>query len=228
MALNSIIERIDERRVPLNLTDRALSIRAGLSGDAMRNLRRRVDDPGAGASQRSLEGLAAALGVSVAWLSTGQDDGSSSEPAVVRNPSQKTIDDLRHIRCYDIDAAAGNGAVVGIEQALFEIGFSPSMLREITNAPLDALAFVRVRGDSMIPTLVNGDWMMVDTTKREVALGGMFLLRDGETLMVKRVEPLPLSGHILVKSDNPLVPAFEAGPDQIEIMGRVVWIGRRI
>ena len=47
--------------------------------------------------------------------------------------------------------------------------------------------------------------------------------------MVKRVAPHPAGRTISVRSDNIAYPGWpECDPATLEIVGRVVWVGRRI
>jgi phage repressor protein C with HTH and peptisase S24 domain len=234
MDLKGILDRIDVMQERLHIrSDRDLSLRAGLSSDAIRNIRRRVaagEEGDGGVRPATIDALALSLGVSPAWLSTGEEDigTESGRPSIVRTVSPQVLADLRRVKCYDIEAAAGGGAVITIEEPLWEIGFSPQMIRAFTSAPNDALALIRVRGDSMVPTLMDGDWMMVDTTKRNINYDGLFILRYDDVLRVKRVDKNPATGRYLVKSDNPAYDAFEVEAFDLHVIGRVVWIGRRV
>jgi phage repressor protein C with HTH and peptisase S24 domain len=231
MDMTAILGRIDLMREALKISDRKLSMAAGLSSEGIRNWRRRLEtgDETAGANMRSLERIAGALGVSTAWLIEGTEDlGVPSDHVVVRSLSPQVVGNLRRIHCYDIEAAAGAGAVVTVEQPMFDIGFSAEMLRQITRAANDELALIRVRGESMVPTLHDGDWMMVDTTKQNINYDGLFILRYDDVLRVKRVDVNPSTGRYLVKSDNPIYEAFEVEAADLHVIGRVVWIGRRI
>ncbi len=83
-----------------------------------------------------------------------------------------------------------------------------------------------VAGDSMSPTLEEGDFIMVNTADNEIRTGRVYLLRIGEELMVKRLERRP--GNILViRSDNPRyedIPVnMEVSLDEVEVYGRMVW-----
>ena len=221
MDMREILARVDARQAELKWTDRKISIEAGLSDDAIRNWRRRVarGETG-GANVRSLEAVAKTLGVSTEWLVSG-------EGAMAGLPSDD-LADVRRIAAYDIDASAGHGAIVAGDEPLYRVSFPAEMLQNITRAPEDALAMLRVRGDSMLPTLMDGDMMMVDTTRRSLTEDGIFILRYDDTLRVKRIDMNPQSGRVIVKSDNPIYETFEVAPDSLTVMGRVVWIGRRM
>lgn len=75
MQLSSVLDRIDQRRNELGLTEQALSIKSGCSKDLIRNWRRKVaaGDHRSGANMGSLEAIASALDVPVQWLLTGGD-----------------------------------------------------------------------------------------------------------------------------------------------------------
>jgi hypothetical protein len=49
------------------------------------------------------------------------------------------------------------------------------------------VGLVFIRGDSMYPTLWSGDLVMVDTTRKGIHGGGLYVIRMGEGLMAKRL-----------------------------------------
>lgn len=83
-------------------------------------------------------------------------------------------------------------------------------------------------GDSMRPTLEDGDLCLVDIASRNPDIDGIFVLRDqSEGLLIKRVSRT--ARGIVVTSDNPAAPPFGALAD-VTIAGRVVWAwnGRKL
>ena len=76
MAMKEILERISQRSKELVISENALSQRAGLSRDGIRNWRRRVErgEEAAGATVNALAGVAAVLGVSETWLIKDLDE----------------------------------------------------------------------------------------------------------------------------------------------------------
>nr|WP_184169282.1 LexA family transcriptional regulator [Sphingomonas kyeonggiensis] len=126
----------------------------------------------------------------------------------------------------DVGASAGPGGLVDSEARRRPDQFSPALLREL-GVRAEAASVIRVKGDSMAPTLADGDRILVDRDRRRVeGRGGVFVIRlDGE-LMVKRLRVSV--GGIEVVSDNPewddrVVPARA-----VEIVGRVAWLGRAV
>jgi phage repressor protein C with HTH and peptisase S24 domain len=92
------------------------------------------------------------------------------------------------------------------------------------------LSLIRVEGDSMVPTLADGDEILVDRGDAAERLrDGIYVLRIEDALVVKRVAPHPAGRTIAVRSDNEAYPSWpDCDPASVEIVGRVVWVGRRI
>jgi phage repressor protein C with HTH and peptisase S24 domain len=130
----------------------------------------------------------------------------------------------------DVGASAGHGALNDRETAVSHIAFEKSWLRQIFGARSADVSFIRVEGDSMVPTLNDGDDIMVDQSDRAERLrDGIYVLRREETLMVKRLAANPTSRLVTIKSDNPAYPEWrDCDLATIEIIGRVIWAGRRL
>ncbi len=130
----------------------------------------------------------------------------------------------------DVGASAGPGAFVGGERALSQMAFDAQWLRRIGAGDGKALSIIRVEGDSMAPTLVDGDEILVDRADAVDRLrDGIYVLRRDDSLMVKRLSPSPAGGTVSITSDN---PAYQSWPDcplaSLQVVGRVVWCGRRL
>lgn len=128
----------------------------------------------------------------------------------------------------DVGASAGPGGLAVDERAQSVIGFDARRLRQLSSAP-DALSVIQVRGDSMVPTLSDGDDILVDRADAaDRVRDGIYVLRVDDALNVKRVAMAPGRRFVIV-SDNPAYPPLaDWHPDQVEIVGRVVWVGHRI
>ncbi|WP_049973785.1 helix-turn-helix domain-containing protein [Azospirillum sp. B4] len=93
-----------------------------------------------------------------------------------------------------------------------------------------AVRIVEVRGDGMEPTLLPGDRVMVNLADQSPSPPGIFALWDGQGVVIKRLE-LIMGSHpplVEIRSDNPLHRAYERAAADIDIIGRVVWVGRRL
>jgi hypothetical protein len=137
-------------------------------------------------------------------------------------------DGLRLVPKLKIEASAGSGALTDVEALAGQVGFDEKWLKKMGCEPAQ-LSLIRVSGDSMAPTLIDGDDIMVDRGAANRALrDGIHVVRMDDVLMVKRLAKGP-SGTVSVLSDNPVYPNW-SNVDGIEItiIGRVVWTGRRL
>src|SRR3546814_10655433 len=82
----------------------------------------------------------------------------------------------------------------------------------------------------MLPTLSGGDEILVDASDAAGRLrDGIYVLRVDGAIMVKRLAVNPAGHDFTVTSDNPAYPPW-TGLDlnAVTVIGRVVWMGRRI
>jgi phage repressor protein C with HTH and peptisase S24 domain len=86
-----------------------------------------------------------------------------------------------------------------------------------------------VRGDSMDPTITDGDVVLIDRSRKQVLVGNIYALRTENAVMVKRLQPME-ANRIKVMSDNKLYESYAIDLDKgdIEIIGQVIWIGREL
>ena len=130
----------------------------------------------------------------------------------------------------DVGASAGPGALAESERMTDSLAFRGDWLRRIASGSLDSLSVIKVSGDSMLPTLSDGDEILVDAADGAARLrDGIYVLRADGALMVKRIAMHPAGRGFTVSSDNPAYPPWVGlDPASIAIIGRVVWMGRRI
>lgn len=128
----------------------------------------------------------------------------------------------------ELGASAGAGAHTGVEQRSGQIGFERAWLRKLATSP-DALSIIQVAGDSMVPTLGDGDDILVDRGDAAERLrDGIYVIRMDDALMVKRLAMRPAQ-RLSVLSDNPAYPGWpDVDAGSVTIIGRVVWAGRKI
>ena len=136
-------------------------------------------------------------------------------------------DGLLRIRQLHVGASAGPGSLADDGYAE-SMGFGPKWLRRLGSDPTN-LSLIVVDGDSMEPTLGDGDDIMVDHSAATRHLrDGIYVLRMEDVLLVKRVAMGP-SGKLTIRSDNPQYPDWEdVSAESVNIIGRVVWTGRRL
>lgn len=124
-----------------------------------------------------------------------------------------------------VGAAAGPGALAADERPFDSFRFSRRWLKE-QGLAASQLSTIRVQGDSMEPMLHDGDEILVDRAQRTVR-DGVFVLRLGDALLVKRLAPAG-SGRATLLSQNLAYPPVEVSLEELEIVGRVVWKSGRL
>lgn len=135
---------------------------------------------------------------------------------------------LRLVPKLAVGASAGGGALTDAEALAGKVGFDETWLRQMGLDPA-RLSLIRVNGHSMQPTLNDGDDIMVDSgTGARVAKNGVYVLRFDGALMVKRLLP-HLGGRLSILSDNSDYPPIDNVPaGEVTLIGRVVWVGRKL
>lgn len=130
---------------------------------------------------------------------------------------------------YDVMASAGHGAQNGYEAVAYSLSFPPSYLAKLTRSHPRNLAIISVKGDSMVPTLMDDDVVMIDTSKKNVDFDGLFVFRFGDALHIKRVTRAAKPGRIVAISDNRQhYDPIEYEAEDIQVVGRVIWYGRKV
>jgi phage repressor protein C with HTH and peptisase S24 domain len=130
----------------------------------------------------------------------------------------------------DIGASAGPGSLPGQEAPRGHVTFEAAWLRRLVPGSAAQLSMIRVEGDSMEPTLADGDEIFVDRGDCADRLrDGIYVLRLDDALIVKRVALNPATRRLSISSDNPAYPGWpDCDQASVDIVGRVVWAGRKI
>lgn len=136
---------------------------------------------------------------------------------------------LASIRKLGVHPSAGPGATVETEGAIASYSFDRRWLRDLGHHRPEALSLVGVRGDSMTPTLADGDEILVSAYEGGALPDGIYVLERDDALIVKRLSLNPSTGLLTISSDNAAYPSWsECPPDSIRIIGRVVWTMRKV
>lgn len=166
--------------------------------------------------------------------STAYPSGLNSDMNLRRTPPQpvNSPDDYVAIPLCNVQDSAGGGSGVDAEPVVDFLHFKRLWLQtELRAAPAD-LFLITVQGESMEPTLSKGDTVLVDRRYQQDVRDGIYALRMGGKLLIKRLQCMP-GGVFKVSSDNPAYQPFEVKApdlqgDDFAIIGRVVWVGRRM
>ena len=173
-----------------------------------------------------LQLVADALRVDRNWLLHGLGSVEGDNP-IIEHPDNIFV----AVRSVRVKAAMGGGAV--LEQPAEDgkpYHFQKSWIRDHLKARPADLRMLHVEGDSMLPTLNDGDIVLVDLSRTAPSPPGLFVLFDGLGLVAKRLEHVASSDSPTVRilSDNPLYAPYERAAEEVNIVGRVRWLAREI
>lgn len=167
-----------------------------------------------------------AFKVTAGWL-MGEGPDTSKLPDLPPVRGSADADGAISLKRINLGFAMGDGSNLDdyIEEGTVE--FDPNLLRAISQSPPHRLLVAHGVGDSMQPTLQDSDMLVIDTlqtrlnmTDRIWAIG---LFGAGA---VKRLRPAA-GGMVEVISDNPMHEKQVVAAEDVRIIGRVVWSGRR-
>lgn len=172
--------------------------------------------------------IAEACGVSPGWLLFGEGLNAQSEATLMPMTSLN----VQMIRSYpEVGASAGFGSVASDHTPCEKVAIPSEILADLKIPAKDAV-MIRVAGDSMAPTLMPYDRIIVDT-RRSDYLSGIYVFASDGHVLVKRLSIAP-GGYVDIISDNERYPSARAheskvrwgshdGSDNITIIGRVVY-----
>tara|TARA_R110000751_G_scaffold67202_2_gene137186 strand:- start:152 stop:874 length:723 start_codon:yes stop_codon:yes gene_type:complete len=169
-----------------------------------------------------LQKLAVAAGISLDWLASGIETFAEQT-----KQSRKDTDTVL-VPHYDARLAAGDGALNGRSNIIGHVPFSRDFFhRKLAGITPDRLIILDVAGDSMEPTVSDGDQVLIDTKQKELTDGIMaFIL--GETAHIKRLR-LFFDGLEVISDNRSLYPPQQVTREQmsnVKIIGRALWVGR--
>lgn len=178
----------------------------------------------------TLKKIAKALGCTADDLSRGDigEDTIANSPDIPNDTFIKSSDHILNggmpITELDVRAGAGPGTLAEENTATNIWRVPAEVIRGYTSAPSEELKIITVYGDSMEPTLMPGQRIMVDIADRTPSPPGLFVVWDGLGLVVKRLQVIPHSDPVCVRisSDNPRYEPYERTLEEAHIQGRVI------
>lgn len=210
IGLKAVMDSRGEKPAPL-------SERAGLGITAVRDLFRKASSP----KVSTALAIAKALNLSIdEIIAAGRDSDSQVPPAGTEGDALVAV--------YDVAASAGNGTHIEGEEVLCNMAFDRGFLRRMTDAKPSDLVIIRVKGHSMEPTLLDDDHVMVDLTKTNLSFDGLFVIRFDDALHVKRIGRSATRGNVVVVSDHPAYRDLDMPKPDLDVIGRVLWVGRKV
>ena len=132
----------------------------------------------------------------------------------------------RYIEVQEVAADAGGGIPRWDETVTGHLAFQQSWLMKHNIHP-ESATVMRVRGDSMEPTLLEDDSILVDTSRTAKREGYIFVVMLlGPGVVVKRAARDD-SGEWVLASDNPAWDPISWPQDALTV-GEVRWMGRTL
>lgn len=188
-------------------TLREFSSRTGLSASVLSSYLNKKSYP----SLDRLATIADALDQPLEWLASGE------------LPNE----DMISVPQYDLRVSAGYGAYVEMENPIAEFKFHVDWLR-MQGLHGKKLSIVPVMGDSMEPTLYDGDLILI---RHDESKDGICVLRVNGEVLVKRIQHDFADNSYLITSDNerykPIQLTSEFKGD-FAIVGQVVRVLQRV
>lgn len=203
--------RLKEERQRLNLDQVAFAELGGVKKNTQIAYEKGDTSPSAAYLLRLEE-----HGVDATYVLTGVHAGSAPEPP----------EDVVEVEEIDLVYGLGGTYADGpVEVRLHRM--ARSFVESITSTPAKSLTIARGLGDSMAPTLQDGDMVIIDRSQRTIReQDAIWAMTIGDIAMIKR---LRIRGErVMILSDNERVPLDEAHHEEIRIVGRVIFIGRKL
>lgn len=150
--------------------------------------------------------------------------GDRLDPAAPR-------DELAYVRAVDISLGMGNPAVADDYPDTELVPFNLGFIRAITKAPTDQLVIMGGHGESMEPTLLRNDMLLLDTSQRlPLASDLIWAFHYAGGGMIKRLRRIreDRRDRFLIISDNSAVPDQAADIEDVHVIGKLIWVGRKM
>lgn len=217
---NSLADRLKARADQIGITPAHVAELAGVNRSFVYDiLRGRSTRP----SIKRLADVARVLKVDRDWLLHGIGE-VEGRPPLIENEDESFVAVAR------AGARPTSGSEAPADNPERAYHFRRSWIRQKLRASHSQLRIMLVQGDSMAPTLFDGDAVLVDLSQTTPAPPGIFVMDDGMGLVAKRLEHIPNSDPPAVRviSDNKLYPEHECTADDIKIVGRIRWFAREV
>lgn len=216
-------DRIAQRMEELGLTQSAVARAAGLKQPSIGRLI-------SGETRRTshLIEIATALQTTPQFLSGEVDNPDEGDHP---RPTRKMIAEqlgLTFIPKLDLNFALGSGNFVDDHvDASLEL-YRTEWVNRLTRGLPAKLFLTQGDGDSMIPTILDGDDVLVNQAENTITKQDqIWAVGYGDLVAIKRVRVMA-DGTFLLMSDNTVVPPIETNADELRVIGRVIWVGRRM
>jgi len=145
---------------------------------------------------------------------TQQIPSTDGRKPILHNPEQVSIDVLD---TADVEAKVKNTPPLG-QQII-----SLPVLRRLTEAKPENIRIFITRGDSMQPTVNDGDMVWADISIKTPTVDGLYLFSIQGEVFVKRLAVDTFNHTASIISDNKLYPPIQVNDtDHLQVLGKVI------
>ena len=169
-------------------------------------------------SAKHLNNLAKTLKTTTSWLLTGiADIGQNLQSVEVWDDNTPLDEDEVEIPFFkDFGFACGSGSISeAMANETRKLRMAKSTLRNLTVEKNNAIA-ATASGDSMSPTIKDGDTIYVDLGRKTIKDGKIFAVCIGGLFYCKRLYNLPFGGVRVVSDNSDEFPEIQLTADQIK------------
>ena len=220
--MSSIRDRIIQRMTDLKLRQVDLMDATGATKGAVSKWVSGTNVP----STEFMPALAAILKTSENWLLTGNQTPEFRQVEPWDSNTPLDDDEIEIPFFKDFSFACGGGSIgEAIANETRKLRMSKATLRNLSITKENAVA-ATANGDSMSPTIKDGDTIHVDLGRKNIKDGKIFAICLGGLFYCKRLYNLPLGGVRIVSDNSTEFPeiqlnAQEVIDQQLEIIGWV-------
>ncbi len=177
--------RIKEARTKKGLSQEALAKKIGISKRTLINYEKNEQEP----TVTTIINIAKFCTTDELWLLTGKNEN---------NIINDNLSDGYKIDVLNIKASAGTG----IENHIVEVIDTIILDKNLFKTPINPnkIKLIQVSGDSMFPTLNDGDFVVIDEAKSH-GVDGIYAINLHNQILIKRLK-FKLDGTIQIISDN--------------------------
>jgi phage repressor protein C with HTH and peptisase S24 domain len=180
--------RIKEARNHKGFSQELLSEKIGVSKRTLINYEQNDKEPTAS----TILNIAKYCTISEWWLLTGKGEMLLKENNLVATNNNYNIDLL------NVRAGAGEGIYNYVIETIDTISLDKSFFKTPINT--SKVKGIQVDGDSMEPTLKDGDYVLIDENIN-FGTNGIYAIQYGGQILIKRLQ-FKMDGSVLIISDN--------------------------
>lgn len=220
--MQSTSDRIAQRMNELGLQHKDLVAATGASKGTVTNWISGVNAP---TGERLIK-LAQALKTTSSWLLTGNSTPEFTQVEPWDSNTPLDDDEVEIPFFKDFGFACGSGSMAeAISNETRKLRMSKATLRSLSISKENAVAATAI-GDSMSPTIKDGDTIHVDLGRKNIKDGKIFAICIGGLFYCKRLYNLPFGGVRIVSDNSVEFPEIhlnsqEVIDQQLEIIGWV-------